>query len=317
MSVSLRIVFGMVIGCLLTTLIVYFFKPAFLSSSNSLATSHTDDQLSYEEYEIDPDDEANLCQEPCINRIINQLVTGTNLSDEQGVGTIPAAYAKKVAKRIQSQPETLKEIIESFNSIKKLSDQRPFILTFNFLPIEQQEKIISRFIKSENPERRSLILDLIYYAGDSSDKNLAILQNVVANETNEKVLLEAIEILHGAYSDHDQKLSRSKLNQVLASKADDQFRELALVIKSRMFEINEEVKQDILTILNSGEGQIRETTVRVLDDVFNRQSRGEEQSDWRNDKTLRSVIEAIANDVEEETIIRMEALGVMSRHYSK
>ena len=107
------------------------------------------------------------------------------------------------------------------------------------------------------------------------------------------------------------------MNQILASKTDDEFRGLALIIKSRFLEMNEEIKQDILSILNSGEGQIKEIAVRVLDDTFNRQSRGEDPSDWRNDKTLRSAIEAIANDGEEEALTRIEALGLMSRHYSE
>lgn len=310
MKTNVNIFSGMIAGSLLTMLVIFFLKPTFLGSNNTVVDRIDTPELISENTEAI----AAPCDDDCLNAIIDDLIAGTNLSNKFGV-SIREANAKKVAEKLQTQPETVEKIAARLRSLKGQDDRDAILFTFSYFPIEQVEQFAQRLVDSENVQNRSDGLSLLYHIADSSNKTITTLRQVIQNDNNDEIAIDAIQILYGVYPDQVGDISRQRLNQILVSETSDEIRSNALQTKASFFETNDEVKQDIFNALSSPIQRFKETGIQVLDDVFRRQSNGTAAGDWRSDESLRQAIEKIANNTDAAPFTRVEALNLMRRHY--
>lgn len=311
MKTNLNIFSGMIAGSLLTMLVIFFLKPTFLSSNSNPSIDPPDaPELISENSEV----VTEPCDDDCLDAIIDDLIAGTNLSNKFGV-SIREANAKKVASKLQTQPETVEKIAARLSSLEGQDDRDAILFTFSYFPIEQVEQFAQRLLNSKNIQNRSDGLSLLYHIADSSDQTIGTLQQAIQNDTNDEIAIDAIQILYGVYPDQVGDISRQRLNQILVSETSDEIRSNALQTKASFFETNDEVKQDIFNALSSPIQRFKETGIQVLDDVFRRQSNGTAAGDWRSDESLRQAIEKIANNTDAAPFTRVEALNLMRRHY--
>ena len=315
MKTNLSILSGMIIGSILTVLAIFLIKPAFLNTDSSIAVSdneiHDSQELSSEE---DSEDIEVPCDDNCVDTIIEDLIAGKNLSNEYGIA-IRESNAIKAAKKLETQPETVEKILAKLRSLEGQDDRDAILFTFSYLPIEKIEKINQSLLSSENVQDRSDALSMVYHVANVSDKTVGILRNVIKNDTNDELAIDAIQILADLHPDQVGDVSRQKLNQLLSSETPEELRSSALETKTHLFETNDEIKQDIMNALNSSEQRFREIGIQTLDSIMSRQSNGNAAGDWRSDEDIRKTIESIANNPNAAPFTRVEALNLMRRHY--
>ena len=306
MKTNLSILSGMIIGSVLAVLATFLIQPAFL---NTAVSGNSQELISKE---LEPTEKQ--CDEICLNTIIDDLIAGTNLSDEYGIA-ISKENARKVAEKLQTQPETIKKITATLSSLKGRDDREAILFTFSYLPINQIERVIKNLLSSTEVEDRFDALGMIYNVENASDKTAAILQNVIQKDTDDELVIDAIQILFELRPDQVGNVSLQKLNQLLNPEIPAEIRSRALESKAHIFEANDEIKQDILSALNSSEQSYNETGLQLLDNIMNRQSNGETNGAWRSDASIRKIVEGIANDKSAAPLTRIEALHLMRRHY--
>jgi len=315
MKTNLSILSGMIIGSILTVLAIFLIKPTFLNTDSSIVAS---DSEIYDSQELSSEENSETieapCDDDCLNTIIEDLIAGTNLSNEYGIA-IREANAIKAAKKLETQPETVEKILTRLRLLEGQDDRDAILFTFSYLPIEKIEKINQSLLNSENVQDRSDALSMVYHVANVSDKTVGILQNVIQNDTNDELAIDAIQILSDLHPDQIGGVSRQKLNQLLSPETPEEIRSSALETKTHLFEANDEIKQDVMNAINSSDQRFREIGIQTLDGIMNRQSNGNAAGDWRSHEDIRNAIENIANDSNAAPFTRVEALNLMRRHY--
>ena len=319
MKINANLLFGTIIGSVITFLFIFFFKPAFLTTKQTNqenikqvdANNLIDDSLQnehFDEIEVAP------CDQDCVNKIVTNMIEGKNLHNEYGAA-INNLQARKTAEYLSSRAEKI-TIIEKTLSTLGVQDARDSILvTFSLLPEKQLKAIAQNLASSSNVRDRT---DAIYLLFAATAQEISVdneLKNIIENDDDHSVALNAIAALYNISETGTDNTSKQRLRKIISSDAKDELRSEALVAKSRVFEINDETKDDIKIALNSISEPLKQAGLQACDDILSRQSSGTASGDWVSDLSLKEMIENIANNTKAAPFTRVEALNLLRRHY--
>jgi len=319
MKVNANLLFGAIIGSVITFLAVFFLRPTFLTAEH--ISQESIKQLSpssaiEEPFQSEPIDvnEIKECNQDCINKVVKNMIEGKDLHNEYGAA-INNLQARKTAQYLIGQPKKVAKIEKTLSTLGVQDARDSILVTFSLLP-EKQLKAIAQNLALSNSIRDRTDGIYLLFAATSQDINVDNeLKNIIQNDDDHSVALNAIAALYNISETGADSVSKDRLRKIIISDAKDELRSEALVAKTRVFEVNNETKADIKTALNSKSEPLKQAGIQACDDILSRQSSGTASGNWVTDSTLKQMIENIANNTKAEPFTRVEALNLLRRHY--
>ena len=258
------------------------------------------------EYECDP---------ACVDRVVANMISGDNLSYRNGLA-IKRVEGEKAAVYLLNNPEKMFEIEQTLKRLDGQDDRDSILFVFSSLPAKQIMQIAERLLSSNDKiKNQSDGLSLLTHALQKGEKIDTQLTSIIKNTKDISIAIKAIKIMSETYPEQIEQASSERLNKLIANVDDEKNQSKALLIKVRLFESNNNIKNDIVNALNSESVFFRESGIRALDNVLNRQSKGIIKVEWKSDSQLKTTIENIANNTNEKPRARIEALNLMRRHF--
>lgn len=313
MKTQFRSIFNGVIICLITLLVVYIFQPSFLIQKKHYDQVVVDDEVQNQnkvpvkkEYE---------CDSACVDRVVANMISGDNLSYRNGLA-IKRVEGEKAAVYLLNNPEKMFEIEQTLKRLDGQDDRDSILFVFSSLPAKQIMQIAERLLSSNDKiKNQSDGLSLLTHALQKGEKIDTQLTSIIKNTKDISIAIKAIKIMSETYPEQIEQASSERLNRLIANVDDEKNQSKALLIKVRLFESNNNIKNDIVNALNSESVVFRESGIRALDNVLNRQKKGIIKGGWKSDSQLKATIENIANNTNEKPRARIEALNLIRRHF--
>ena len=316
MKIKFRSLLNGIVVCLLTLLLVYIFQPSFLIQDKVYNTPFIKSEA-HTKLEVKTEEEKALeCDLSCVERIVANMISGENLSYRNGLA-IKRIEGEKAALYLLSNPEKITEIEGTLKRLGGQDDRDSILFVFSHFPAQQLIQISERLLLPEGKVKdKSDGLFLLAHAFKKGAEIEAQLQRVIKTEQDVSTVLKAVSLISEVYPAKLEEMTSERLDQLITSTDDEVNQSKALLIKVRLFTINDNIKRDIINALNSTSIVLREAGIRGLDGVLNGQSKGRINGAWNADSLLQETIEAIANNVGEKPRIRVEALNLIRRHFS-
>jgi len=270
MKTQFRSIFNGVIICLITLLVVYIFQPSFLIQKKHYDQVVVDDEVQNQnkvpvkkEYE---------CDSACVDRVVANMISGDNLSYRNGLA-IKRVEGEKAAVYLLNNPEKMFEIEQTLKRLDGQDDRDSILFVFSSLPAKQIMQIAERLLSSNDKiKNQSDGLSLLTHALQKGEKIDTQLTSIIKNTKDISIAIKAIKIMSETYPEQIEQASSERLNRLIANVDDEKNQSKALLIKVRLFESNNNIKNDIVNALNSESVVFRESGIRALDNVLNRQN---------------------------------------------
>jgi len=330
MKINLNFLYGAFIGAFLMLLTLYLLKPDFVSK-NITQSNDIKNIKSVEQYHHDYDaDEAQnnvndspfsseatqeKCTQECVNKIISDMVSGENLGNNFGI-SISDQEAIETAKHLTNKPNTITAIRKTLSKLNGQDARDTILFALSHLPSEQLNDTINYLKNSKNKKDRADALSFIYTTANKITGAEDSLKERIKLESDPSIALNAIAALYSLDKNSVGNLSRRRLTELLKDpELNPEIRANSLVTKSRLFEINNDIRMDIIFALTSPIEEFQQAGIQVLDQILSKQSTGNAAGNWLNNTELKELVESIANDKKMNSFSRVEALNLIRRHY--
>lgn len=295
----------------LTLLLTYIIQPNFLIQNKPSTGSEgrTTPQAKVQEKIVEE------CDSSCVDRVVTNMISGENLSYRNGLA-IKRLEGEKASDYLLSNPEKIAAVERTLKKLDGQDDRDSILFVFSNFPAKQIVQIAERLLSSEDKIKDKS--DGLFLLTQALKKGAVIegqLQRVIKTEQNLSIVFKAISIMSEAYPTKLEEVSLERLDHLIINADNEVNQSKALLIKVRLFTVNDNIKGDIVNALNSTSAVLREAGIRGLDSVLNGQSKGRINGTWNTDSLLKKIIEKIANNTEEKPRIRVEALNLMRRHF--
>ena len=303
---------------------MFFIKPSFLLSGSDVSeknkvvqeqqsTNQTQDNNQLK----DNKNKDRRCDQACILDVIERLKTNQNLRNEYGPN-IQDYEALATAQYLKDKPELITEIEESLATITSQSERDSVVLVFSHLPVDQTVEISKRLMESGYSKAQIDGINMLYEASKQGAEIKQPIETLIKNDTDIRVVISAIKVLHITHPDEAEDITRERLNQILSDpKGNDRYQARALITKVQLFTTNDSIKKDIINGLKSKSRRIQAKGIQALDYVLNKQHEGSDDSadDWSNDSDLVAVVGSLANNEKVDPRNRREAANLIKRYF--
>ena len=303
---------------------MFFIKPSFLLSGSDVSeknkvvqeqqsTNQTQDNNQLK----DNKNKDRRCDQACVLNVIERLKTNQNLRNEYGPN-IQDYEALATAQYLKDKPELITEIEESLATITSQSERDSVVLVFSHLPVDQTVEISKRLMESGYSKAQIDGINMLYEASKQGAEIKQPIETLIKNDTDIRVVISAIKVLHITHPDEAEDITRERLNQILSDpKGNDRYQARALITKVQLFTTNDSIKKDIINGLKSKSRRIQAKGIQALDYVLNKQHEGSDDSadDWSNDSDLVAVVGSLANNEKVDPRNRREAANLIKRYF--
>jgi len=320
MIINSNSIISAVTGSLITLLCVYFLKPNFLvePASNNLTSDTTNNFVETTENSYQPnytDEPAPTCDQDCVDQVVKNMLHSEDNSESYDDGSnLNETQILKTAEYLTTQPELISKLEQKLISHKDQAERDSIILAFARLPESQIQRIAADLASSENAIDRNDGIYLLYSAAGGSLDVESELKNIIKNDPDDSVALNAIGALQTLSIDYVGEITEQRLTKILKS-GNEEAQSQALIAKVQIIEITDKTKTDIFTALNSQSEEFQTTALRVLEDVLGQQSGDIIEGDWTEDQALKAVVEKLSVDRERSPYLQVDALNILSNYY--
>jgi len=253
------------------------------------------------------------CDEACINRTVSSLITGQGLDSDDGI-SITSDRASQIADLLKNDPSKLAEIQASLSSFGDQNARDTVLYVFSRLPDEQVQQLARNLSSSQNTRDRIDSLSLLESVSSGSLDVQSEIKQIISTESDPDILLKAIKISHNLDPDIVDSTTQSRLSNLITSGSNEKIRSAALITKTKIVKNDPALQNDISTALNSSSKRFTEAGLQALDSVLNSK---DNNTNLRNNVTLRKNVEDIANNPNADPYTRVEALNLIQRHYNR
>jgi len=284
------------------------------ANKQGITKSHTR-QNNYPISEPTEHQNSNECLDECLRTLTEKLISGVLSSGLDW--DLASNNAQQIALHLNDNPAQILELEALFSAMTSPQEKEVVLFVMSKLQREKLFASAQRLSHSNTPEDRIAGLSLLESSIGSNVSIAQELAQVIDVETNEKVLVRAINIIDELTADEVGIATRARLSELIESSENEDIVSAALFAKISVATDDEDIRKNISGILQpqSNTDNLKLLGLQALDKVLARQQYKPEQGDWLQDPEFRNQVANLANDVDASPTIRIEALNLLRRHF--
>jgi len=181
----------------------------------------------------------------------------------------------------------------SLKAVNNPEERSALLFVLSKLPKDLLSQSAQRLSYSTNPEDRIAGLSLLESSLGSSSNYGQELTVLINDETNDDVLIRAIEIVNELPAGSIDVSTRTKLSN------------------------DEDIRSNISHVLQTQSDSLKLSGLQAISKVLERQQHQPQRGNWRQDAEVRQSVLSIANNAEANPRLRIEALTLLNQHFRK
>jgi len=255
----------------------------------------------------------NKCDVDCLRKLTQKLISGALSSDLDW--DLTSNNAQEIAWHLQENPDQIVELEANFSVMASPEERAAVLFIMSKLPKENLFELAQRLTRANTSQNRIAGLSLLESSIGSGINVTEELTQLINVETNENVLIQAIKIIDELASENIDLATQTRLSDLIEYHGNEQIVSAALLAKISIVTHDEEIRSNISSVLETQSDNLKLLGLQALDKVLSRQQYKPERGNWQQDNEFQEHVLTLANDVEANPAIRIEALRLMRRHF--
>ncbi len=255
----------------------------------------------------------NECTRDCLQRLTNALLSGLPLRGESL--DLASENAQELAIVLEGDPDNIEGMETLIMSLENSSERESLLFVLSKLPTKLLTQSAQRFIYSNSPMDRLAGVSLLEASSGLENDVSLQLSELISTESDEQVLARALGAIETLSSNQVDAVMQRKLSNLIERGNSEQIKGSALMAKISVVNDDELVRNDIDEILSGSSNNMKLVGLQALEKVLARQKYKSERGRWRQQSQFKQRVLSLANDVETDITVRIEALNLLRRNF--